>query len=206
MTRLLKIYSTVTGKSETIVPARELFSSARFRRRPWRIAAQNGIYRKGTVFGSEAETSILMDDPPSTTPIVTVYLAGRYLEKKPLCPADSVETSGSAGDDRGIKYSLFQITDVERGVGISVQDLLRNETGFVVDIGFGEHRSATLELGVPDHRDRGLPDNRWSGSTRQSSGGEKNSRRTEADASDTGDLRLQANLPLQRKGGTCRTR
>ena len=34
-------------------------------------------------------------------------------------------------------YSLFQVLGVERGVGVSVRDLLRGETGFIVDVGFG---------------------------------------------------------------------
>ena len=34
-------------------------------------------------------------------------------------------------------YSLFQITDVEPGVGIGVEDLLRDEASFIVDVGLG---------------------------------------------------------------------
>ena len=71
-------------------------------------------------------------------------LVARYLEKSPP-PADSVEMSVLRAMT-GAYYSLFQITDVERGVGISVQDLLRNETGFVVDIGFGNTAQRHLIL------------------------------------------------------------
>ena len=94
-------------------------------------------------------------------------------------------------------YSLFLITEVERGVGVSVQDLLRDETGFVVDVGFGTTAQRHLMLGVPDHPDRGLLDNWWSRSPCQSSGGKKNPRGIEADESVPRDLRLQANLPIE---------
>ncbi len=104
-----------------------------------------GIFRKGTlVFGSEAEMSILMDyclynpDPDGCN------LVARHLEKSPP-PADSVEMSVLRAMT-GAYYSLFQITDVERGVGISVQDLLRKETGFVVDVGFGNTAQRHLIL------------------------------------------------------------
>ena len=34
-------------------------------------------------------------------------------------------------------YSLFQVLGVERGIGVSVRDLLRGGTGFIADVGFG---------------------------------------------------------------------
>jgi len=43
-------------------------------------------------------------------------------------------------------YSMFQVADVVRGVGVSVQDLLREETGFIVDIGFGNTAQRHLML------------------------------------------------------------
>lgn len=104
-----------------------------------------GIFRKGTlVFGSEAEMSVLMDyclyypDPDGRN------LVARYLEKSPP-PADSIEMVALRAMT-GAYYSLFQITDVKRGVGISVQDLLRDESVFIVDIGFGNTAQRHLIL------------------------------------------------------------
>ena len=95
-----------------------------------------GLFRKGTlVFGSEDEMSVLMDyclyypEPDGRN------LVAKYLEKSPL-PADSDEVIALRAMTQAY-YSLFQITDVERGVGVTVQDLLRDETGFMMDIGFG---------------------------------------------------------------------
>jgi hypothetical protein len=95
-----------------------------------------GLFRRGTlVFGSEDEMSVLMDyclyypDPDGRN------LVARYLENSPS-PPDSDEMIALRAMTKAY-YSLFSITDVERGVGVSVQDLLRNETGFIVDIGFG---------------------------------------------------------------------
>jgi hypothetical protein len=102
-----------------------------------------GIFRKGTlVFGSEAEMSVLMDyclyyrDPHGGS------LVARYLENSPP-PADSIEMTVRWAMT-GAYYSLFMITDVERGV--SVQDLLRDETAFIVDIGLGNTAQRHLIL------------------------------------------------------------
>ena len=98
-----------------------------------------GFLRKGTlVFDTEDEMSVLMDyclyDPgPDGRTLVSTFL-----EKSPP-PADSAEMVALQAMTHSY-YSLFQITDVERGVGVSVQDLLRDETGFLVDIGFGNTR------------------------------------------------------------------
>jgi len=95
-----------------------------------------GFLRKGTlVFDTEEDMSVLMDyclyDPgPDGHTLVTTFL-----EKSPP-PADSAEMVALQTMTHAY-YSLFLITDVERGVGVSVQDLLRDETGFIVDIGFG---------------------------------------------------------------------
>jgi SEC-C motif len=62
-------------------------------------------------------------------------LVARYLEKSPPS-ADSIEMVALRAMT-GAYYTLFQITEVERGVGISVHDHLRDETDFIVDIGFG---------------------------------------------------------------------
>jgi SEC-C motif len=62
-------------------------------------------------------------------------LVTTFLEKSPP-PEDSEEMVALQAMTHAY-YSLFQITDVKRGVGVSVEDLLRDETGFIVDIGFG---------------------------------------------------------------------
>ncbi len=62
-------------------------------------------------------------------------LVERFLEKSPP-PEDSDEMVALRAMTEAY-YSLFQITDVERGVGVTIQDLLRDETGFIMDIGFG---------------------------------------------------------------------
>lgn len=95
-----------------------------------------GIFRNGTfVFETEDETSVLME--------YGIYYPGpdgrnavaRYLEKTPP-PPDSDEMV-ALQEMTHAYYSLFQVVDVERGVGVSVTDLLRGGTGFIVDVGLG---------------------------------------------------------------------
>jgi hypothetical protein len=50
-------------------------------------------------------------------------------------------------------YSLIQVRDVEPGVGVTVQDMLRGETAFVVDVGFSTTARPGLVMAtrlVPD--------------------------------------------------------
>ena len=90
---------------------------------------------KTLVFGTEDEMSVLMDY------CIYHYRTGgrnaveRSMERTPPAPGS---------DDRVVldamlqsHYSLFQVVDVTRGVGVTVLDLLRDETGFLVDIGLG---------------------------------------------------------------------
>jgi SEC-C motif len=104
-----------------------------------------GYLRKNTlVFDSEDDMAVLMD--------YCLYDPGRdgrtlvtaFLEKSPP-PAGSAELVALQQMTHAY-YSIFQITDVERGVGVSVQDLLREETGFIVDIGFGNTARRHLML------------------------------------------------------------
>jgi hypothetical protein len=94
------------------------------------------LYRRGTfVFDSEDESTLLME--------FCLYYPDRdgrnlvmdYLEKS-RASADSEEIAILQAMTRAY-YSLFQITDVEPGVGIGVEDLLRDEASFIVDVGFG---------------------------------------------------------------------
>jgi hypothetical protein len=96
------------------------------------------------VFDSEHEMSVLMDyclyhPAPDGSTLVTTFL-----EKSPP-PADSDEMAALQSMTHSY-YSLFQITDAERGVGANVQDLLRDETGFIVDIGLGNTAQRHLML------------------------------------------------------------
>ena len=95
-----------------------------------------GFLRKGALFfETEDETALLMD--------YCIYYPGpdgrnlvaKYLETSPP-PADSDEMV-ALQEMTHAYYSLFQVLEVERGVGVSVRDLLRDETGFIVDVGFG---------------------------------------------------------------------
>ena len=95
-----------------------------------------GFLRKGIlVFDSEDQGAILMDyclyhpDPDGRN------LVAKYLEKSPP-PADREEMATLRAMS-GAYYSLFQVLEIERGVGVSVRDLFRGETNFLFDVGFG---------------------------------------------------------------------
>jgi hypothetical protein len=94
-----------------------------------------GILHNGTlVFDSEDETAVLMDYA-----IYNVQSAGRnavqkYLAQSPPPPGSDEMVLLNAA--LKASYSLFQVIDLEPGIGVTVQDLLRGETGFMADIGF----------------------------------------------------------------------
>jgi SEC-C motif len=95
-----------------------------------------GFLRKGVLyFEKEDDSSVLMDfclyhpDSDGRT------LVMKYLEKS--SPRADPEEIASLSVMTRSYYSLFQVTDVERGVGVGVQDLLRDEPGFIIDIGLG---------------------------------------------------------------------
>jgi hypothetical protein len=104
-----------------------------------------GLFRNGTfVFDSEDESSLLMDyclyyPQPDGRNLVATYL------EKSQPAADSVEMAVLQAMTHAY-YSLFQVVDVEPGIGVSVQDLLRDESGFIVDIGFGNTARRHLML------------------------------------------------------------
>ena len=96
-----------------------------------------GFFRKGAMFfETEDETSVLMDYCLYYPGPDGRNLVAKYLEKSPP-PADSEEMA-ALQEMTHAYYSLFQVVDVERGVGVGVRDLLRGETGFIVDVGFGD--------------------------------------------------------------------
>jgi hypothetical protein len=95
-----------------------------------------GILRQGIlVFGSPEESAVLMDYC-----IYNVYTNGRnavqrYLEESPP-PAGSDEMTFLQAELKAY-YSLVQVLSVERGVGVTVRDVLRGNTDFLIDISFG---------------------------------------------------------------------
>jgi hypothetical protein len=95
-----------------------------------------GLFRDGTsVFDSEGDMSILMDYCLYFPGADGRNLVARYLDESPP-PGDSDEMI-ALREMLSSYYSLFQIAEVERGVGVEVVDLLRHKTGFLVDVGFG---------------------------------------------------------------------
>jgi SEC-C motif len=95
-----------------------------------------GILRNDVlVFGSEDETHVLMDYC-----IYNVYRDGlnavqRYLAKSPP-PRDSDEMLLLQAKLEAY-YSIFKVIEVQRGVGVVVRDILRDESDFIIDIGLG---------------------------------------------------------------------
>jgi hypothetical protein len=60
----------------------------------------------------------------------------RFLAESPP-PADSEEMLLLKAKQQAW-YSLFEVTGVERGVGVEFRDLLRNQSMFIVDVGFSQ--------------------------------------------------------------------
>jgi hypothetical protein len=94
-----------------------------------------GIRKNGIlVFDSEDETSVLMDYAIYNVRIGGQNAVERYLDQSPPTPdSDEMALLNAMLE---AYYSLFQIVDAERGVGVTVRDLLRAETHFMADIGF----------------------------------------------------------------------
>jgi hypothetical protein len=91
---------------------------------------KNGIL----VFDSEDETSVLMDFCIHNVRIGGRNAVQRYLAESPA-PAGSDEMVLLTAMLNGY-YSLFEAIEAENGVGVTVLDLLRDETQFIADIGF----------------------------------------------------------------------
>ena len=96
-----------------------------------------GIYKNDTlVFSSESETDVLMD--------YCIYdyrwdgrnVIERYINQTPI----------EDGSDKRIlldamleaRYSLFMVDDIVRGRGVQTRDLLRGDSGFIVDVALSE--------------------------------------------------------------------
>jgi SEC-C motif len=104
-----------------------------------------GFLRKGIlVFDSQEELSILMDYCLYHPLPGGGNLVAESLKENPP-PPDSEEMAVLQAMTRSY-YSLFQVTEVERGVGVSVVDVLRTEPGFIADVGFGNSAQRYLML------------------------------------------------------------
>jgi hypothetical protein len=95
-----------------------------------------GIFRKGTlVFDTEDEVAVLMDFC-----IYNLYRGGRnavqsMLEDSPPSDPDELALLRTYSD---AYYSVFQIVEVERGAGVTVEDTLRGGAQFMTDVSFGQ--------------------------------------------------------------------
>lgn len=96
------------------------------------------------VFGSEDEMAILMD--------YSIYKPqgdGRNVVSNYLAESPPREESDEMVVLRAMTkayYSLFVVTEVERGVGVAVWDALRGKSGFIVDVGLGQTGAKGLVL------------------------------------------------------------
>jgi hypothetical protein len=106
-------------------------------------ARRLGILQGSTfVFDSEDETSVLMDYCIYNVRSGGKNAVERYLATSPP-PADSDEMMLLEAKQSAY-YSIVKITGMERGVGVSVDDVLRGETGFLFDVGFSKSAKVGL--------------------------------------------------------------
>lgn len=104
-----------------------------------------GFFRKRTlIFDTEDEPPILMDYCIYYPQPDGRNLVARFLEMSPPRP-HSEEMRALQGMSRAY-YSLFEITEVVRGVGVRVRDIFRDQAGFIADIGFGNSARPHLML------------------------------------------------------------
>jgi hypothetical protein len=104
-----------------------------------------GMFHDGTfVFNTDDESSVLMDYSLYYPEADGRHAVAKLLENSPP-PAGSNELIALQSMSRAY-YSMFQVIDVEPGVGVMVEDLFRDETSFIVDIGFGNSASRQMIL------------------------------------------------------------
>ena len=101
------------------------------------VCARNlGFFRGRSVeFHSEDESAILADYCLYYPQSDGRSLVAKFAEKS-AAPIGSEERVALQEMERAY-YSLFKVLEREPGVGVKVLDLLRNEEGFIVDVGFG---------------------------------------------------------------------
>lgn len=106
-----------------------------------------GILRQGVlVFDTENETSVLMDYCLQDVRRGGLNAVERYLEKSP--PLEGSDELHILKAKRQSWYSVFAVESTERGVGINVRDLLRDESIFLFDVGFSQSAVADVILGT----------------------------------------------------------
>jgi hypothetical protein len=86
------------------------------------------------VFDSEDEMAVLMDYCLHDVRRQGLNAIERYLAESPPPPGSDEMVVLEA--KRQARYSLFTVEAIEPGVGVLVRDLLRDESLFLVDIGF----------------------------------------------------------------------
>ncbi len=94
-----------------------------------------GILRDGAfVLDTEDQSSVLMDYC-----IYNVYRGGRNAVTRMLedSPPSNPDELALLRAQTGAYYSIFRIEEVERGVGVTLLDLLRKDTFFMTDVSMG---------------------------------------------------------------------
>src|SRR5262249_23476173 len=102
-----------------------------------------GIMRDGVlVFGSESETSVLMDYCINDVRRGGKTAVEHYLEEAPYPPGSDEMVFLHALKDS--YFSMFLVESVEPGIGVNVLDAFRDRRLFIADIGFGNSASPGL--------------------------------------------------------------
>jgi hypothetical protein len=95
-----------------------------------------GILKRNTlVLDSEDELAVLMDYCIYDVRPKGVNAVERFLAESP--PGPETDEMVLLQAMRHARYCVFAVEEVERGVGVRVRDLLRDEPLFLVDVGFG---------------------------------------------------------------------
>lgn len=109
------------------VPKRTLVQSAK----------KLGFRKRGIlVFDSEDETSVLMDYCIHSYRGMGPTVVERFLAEAPY-PPDSDEMTLLKAKAKA-RYALFTVQDAEPGFGVHGKDTLRNESLFLIDVGFSQ--------------------------------------------------------------------
>jgi hypothetical protein len=104
-----------------------------------------GILKKGVlVLDTEDMLAVLMDYCIYDVRRGGANAVERYLAESP--PAPDSDEMVLLQAMRQARYSLFAVESAERGVGVHVRDLLRDEPLFIVDVGFSRTASAGMVL------------------------------------------------------------
>jgi SEC-C motif-containing protein len=102
-----------------------------------------GLLKKNVItLDTEDEIAVLMDYCIYDVRREGANAAERFLAKSPPAPDSDERVLLEAM--RQARYSLFVVEGAERGVGVHVRDLLRDEVVFLMDVGF----SSTAQLGM----------------------------------------------------------